>query len=1403
MAERRIPITITVSGGAQGAAEVNRLSSSFNGLNAATNQASSGGLRNSFNATNLMRSEIQSLGSQIPIVGRFFNGFTSDLLNHAKAAQQVTQQVKLQKAAYDEFTKYAEKVTRGQAPGEISTLFSFGGSKFELARDDLRNSKKVFADFVSEFQKIDDPILRASFAVDAFGKKGVDLLPVLENMSAAEVETATATAAVGTSFTAIAGPAAIALGVIIAIVGAFGLASKGGYELVKLAETQASKFQDVSDRVNFNVETLQTLNVAEIKAGGNLDKLSGGLAIFDKNITQAYESDTKLAKQFQEFNIDLDDNEKALRQVLSVLAAMPPGAKQTELAMLAFGKSGKEIIGVIHNLDGSLDEQMVKLKQMGIIMSTQDVKAAADFGDKLDLLALKIKMVGVRIGFDLMPYFERLVDRLSNYVSQNGPAIIEHFRNLATSVQALGRAFVAVETGGLVEDDDGRWLMGKLLHWGTGVGVVISVLDKIGAKIREVQGVAQGGKNPFGPPLTASGSDFQGNGAGGSWDQRGDLTTTEKELLKKNRASLQQMYDSLGDTLAELKDKSEASRVVSHANRIEIEKLPPAYAALQEQQDKSVASLRAGIAARANEVEQLKAQAKAADEAKAAAEKLQQSRDSFNAETDSMRQRLLDMAAAGGKARTEISKFQEALAGGKFKDQLGADLIRRENAAVVIDDYNKSLADTAAADKATAAQQRLADAIENVRNKVAGLDAAALPEQAQRQLEAHRALKDVADSIFNLPGVAFKGGRESLDKFVAALNSGAQPGGQGGLFEQFHSLFTDESLTSLSKLNQNTAEFVRWLQRAKVDEENLAAAQTPLGQAQREYNALLDQQRDLTDPVLTQQRLQNQLLRDKIDLESRDMTAVASLARSQAELADKSTYHAAQANAQVAELMSRTASVTQIVADAKTGVIQTTFDYLDRGLAKANSHLGRMGDLLTQIEGDFIKLAATKFFQLLFGIGGGTSSGGGGGFLGGIFGGGGPGGTPTFAGGAATLGGGASSGQSLSGQFLNFIRGGGSGRAQYAATAPFLGSLSALTNEGISIPTSLSSGSSQAGILSAVHESGHVSPALGGGGGITASLAQFAPFLGAGIGASLGSRFGIGGQIGGGLIGAGAGLVASNLLGGTALSTIAATLGISMTALAAGTFGIGAAVLIASILISRSNLRRKNETDRATLNNDTYSQIIQVLNDARGGKYDSAGAAIAAFDQIKSNYFQRIAGYDGKTKRIATEVWNDTKNGFEVYRPLISKAAQKAIEGRELAKNMIPEFALGGMVPYRTGYFSMAAGLTPIKVRPGEIMIPPGGFGMTVPGVDRGYDSVYTMARPGTRVLTKAQARGARGFATGGTVDGQAPVVVELHVDGDEANAAIIRKILGTMKSRDGQNVTVRTVASARADREL
>jgi hypothetical protein len=171
-------------------------------------------------------------------------------------------------------------------------------------------------------------------------------------------------------------------------------------------------------------------------------------------------------------------------------------------------------------------------------------------------------------------------------------------------------------------------------------------------------------------------------------------------------------------------------------------------------------------------------------------------------------------------------------------------------------------------------------------------------------------------------------------------------------------------------------------------------------------------------------------------------------------------------------------------------------------------------------------------------------------------------------------------------------------------------------------------------------------------------------------------------------------------------------------------------------------------------------------------------------------------------------VWNDTKNGFEYYRPLISQTAQKAIEGRELAKNMIPEFASGGTVPYRTNYFSMATGLTPIKVRPGEVMIPPGGFGMTVPGVDHGYDSVYTMARPGTRVLTKSQASGARAFATGGTL-GQSgngnsePIVVNVYLDnqltvGDETASKIVQK---GAKTPDGQKIIVNVIQSNQADR--
>jgi hypothetical protein len=108
--------------------------------------------------------------------------------------------------------------------------------------------------------------------------------------------------------------------------------------------------------------------------------------------------------------------------------------------------------------------------------------------------------------------------------------------------------------------------------------------------------------------------------------------------------------------------------------------------------------------------------------------------------------------------------------------------------------------------------------------------------------------------------------------------------------------------------------------------------------------------------------------------------------------------------------------------------------------------------------------------------------------------------------------------------------------------------------------------------------------------------------------------------------------------------------------------------------------RRKNENDRAGLNSDTYQAIIEVLNATRRGDL-SLSEAMSRWSTIKSNYFSRIAGYDSKTKRIATDVWN---REFEpTYLPLIQQAAKEAEEAKKRESQLEPEFNIGGHVGRR------------------------------------------------------------------------------------------------------------------------
>lgn len=411
--------------------------------------------------------------------------------------------------------------------------------------------------------------------------------------------------------------------------------------------------------------------------------------------------------------------------------------------------------------------------------------------------------------------------------------------------------------------------------------------------------------------------------------------------------------------------------------------------------------------------------------------------------------------------------------------------------------------------------------------------------------------------------------------------------------------------------------------------------------------------------------------------------ASESIIRSQVRINEQLVFSADIANAKVLDFIAQQKGVTDIIADARIGVIQTTYDFIDRGLDKVTRKLGTAGSLIKSITSDLLKLLVNRYFLRLFGLESSTAQAATGGL--GQF-------NPFALVGSVLRPAGANVGSTLNQLTLT---GGFAGGASPAATGGFNFSQQALSR--LNPFTQLLGGSSGSslGFLPTTQQSNlFASVAQGGLGtaagaatgaarsGLASSLAGALPLLGLSAGASLGGGFfkdsraaNAIGTVAGGALGLSAGLAGFLALGGTLGSgTLASAAGVIAGALPI-IAPIAIAALVASFFINRSALRRKEETLRSDIlikaRNDIDALIIQV----KGGKLDGASAVATAM-AIRQQYLTDVGQLkDSKTRRIAQE----TVRELDYRINILKGAAAKADAAVETDKLLVPTFADGGI----------------------------------------------------------------------------------------------------------------------------
>lgn len=179
------------------------------------------------------------------------------------------------------------------------------------------------------------------------------------------------------------------------------------------------EIDDEAQKLNMSTAAYQKWSQAIKMSGSDISTLSMGMKTFTGILDNASNGNADALLTLQKLGLGYEDFaglsvEDSFKKVVEQFQSMEQGAKKTQLAVDIFGRSGQELLPLFNQEAGWLDKMFTSYENLGLIISDDVIKAGAEFGDQLDLLKQKFKIIGVNIGTVFMPAISRVVTGLSD-----------------------------------------------------------------------------------------------------------------------------------------------------------------------------------------------------------------------------------------------------------------------------------------------------------------------------------------------------------------------------------------------------------------------------------------------------------------------------------------------------------------------------------------------------------------------------------------------------------------------------------------------------------------------------------------------------------------------------------------------------------------------------------------------------------------------------------------------------------------------------------------------------------------------------------------------------------------------------------------------------------------------------
>lgn len=266
-----------------------------------------------------------------------------------------------------------------------------------------------------------------------------------------------------------------------------GMAAVGGLLGASgLFASMGDRVAKASQRTGIGVERLSELAYAAEQSGADLETLEGGLRRMQKTIAEAAGASESARETLAKLGLSIQQlvglsPDRQFMIIADRLAKIDDPAERAAAAMELFGRSGIQLLPMIADGTAGIEALAHRARELGLVMTTEDAKAAVALGDIVadlwKIIKLGVFLIGSALAPILRDFAERALDvirSITNWIKANKAVAVTIFE-VAAAVTAGGVALIVL--GGILSGLG--FAFGMLASVVAGVGTALGVIGTV------------------------------------------------------------------------------------------------------------------------------------------------------------------------------------------------------------------------------------------------------------------------------------------------------------------------------------------------------------------------------------------------------------------------------------------------------------------------------------------------------------------------------------------------------------------------------------------------------------------------------------------------------------------------------------------------------------------------------------------------------------------------------------------------------------------------------------------------------------------------------------------------------------------------------------------------------------